>query len=115
MNMMTIYGECGMQESFLCDNAMRQPDGLSIFQCCRTAYGISPDRNLRDRQVILLLLLQSVTQKDKRCKTGQISMFSKYLFCIKVEILPEIFLIDSPPKKITYEKSQPIWDRLIHM
>ena len=25
---------------------------LTIFQCCRTAYGISPDRNLRDRQVI---------------------------------------------------------------
>ena len=44
----------------------------------RTAYGISPDRNLRDRQVIPLLLLQSFTlqhqQKDKKSwPMGQVS------------------------------------------
>ena len=45
---------------------------INWISICRTAYGISPDRNLRDRQVIPLLLLQSFTlhhqQKDKRCK-----------------------------------------------
>ena len=44
---------------------------LTIIQCCRTAYGISPDRNLRDRQVIFLLFTLS-WHKDKRCKTGRI-------------------------------------------
>ena len=91
MYMMTIYGECGMQESFLCDNAMRQPDGLSIFQCCRTAYGISPDRNLRDRQVILLLLLQSVTQKKIRdAKRDKLVCFPNIFFVSKCS--QEIFM-----------------------
>ena len=51
---------------------------INWISICRTAYGISPDRNLRDRQVIPLLLLQSFTlqhqQKDKKSwPMGQVS------------------------------------------
>ena len=34
-------------------NYMNEYSGAFTFLCCRTAYGISPDRNLRDRQVNL--------------------------------------------------------------
>ena len=100
---------------------------LTIFQFCRTAYGISPDRNLRDRQVILLLLLlQSFTlswQKDKRCKTGQIIEFcvcfpiyfwwNVWIFLVHTELGRESFLLIR--QKARRWKSQSIWDRFIQM
>ena len=40
---------------------------INWISICRTAYGISPDRNLRDRQVIPLLLLSN----PSRCTTSK--------------------------------------------
>ena len=42
-------------------NYMNEYSGAFTFLCCRTAYGISPDRNLRDRQVNLASSLKMFT------------------------------------------------------